>query len=370
MGVAPIPFTPPHVSVNRVRIEDLPGAPVDKGVRGRTAYELVSTKALIGYARQRAAALELPAVWLMDEHQARIEVPRYVDTCLQNSKPRAYHAARAIAERMGRNLGHVLLALKRGDQVNRRARPDWTAADWGRWAGIQNVWLGGGVVSGRFGALMAEAARRYLLQAGIGDQLAVAVDSHAALLPILGAGRYLPPVDRALCFDFGQTWVKRAQLRFVHGALSDIGPLPSLPLDWDEMGVLNRPDPARAGAVFSFVTETIARTLEQWAPIGRPPAPDVMVCVAAYVEGGRLLGNGIYAQMSALADDLRPLLAQSVADQTGRPVRVALIHDGTAAAAVHAGEHNSAVIIVGTALGVGFPPSDADGLRPLQLEKR
>ena len=46
----------------------------------------------------------------------------------------------------------------------------------------------------------------------------------------------------------------------------------------------------------------------------------------------------------------------------GCPAAVHLIYDGAAAAALHAGEHQSAVIMVGTALGVGFPPPGAVGL--------
>jgi hypothetical protein len=367
--VAPIPYTPSHVSVNRVRIVDLPGVPVDEGVRGRTAYELVSSRALIEYAREQAAALALPTAWLIENREARVEIPRYVDSCLHSSRPEARLAAQAIAERLGRNLGHVLLTLKRGDEVNRQARPDWTAADWERWARVRKVWLGGGVMSGRLGALMREAAQGYLDQAGAGDQLAVAIDAHAPLMTILGAGRYLPPVDWALCLDFGQTLVKRAYLHFAAGAMIGVQILPPILVDWDNTGAVNRPDPARARPVLHFVSKTIARALEQWAGNTRPPVFDVMVCVAAYVQGGRLLGNGIYAQMSALADDLRPVLAQSVMDETGHQVRVSLIHDGTAAAAVHAGEHDSAVILAGTALDVGFPPPDAQGLWPLRLDE-
>jgi hypothetical protein len=43
---------------------------------------------------------------------------------------------------------------------------------------------------------------------------------------------------------------------------------------------------------------------------------------------------------------------------------VALIHDGTAAARAYAGEMRAAVITLGTALGVGFPPTSG-GLRPI-----
>ena len=57
------------------------------------------------------------------------------------------------------------------------------------------------------------------------------------------------------------------------------------------------------------------------------------------------------------APETRRELPRFVADC---PAAVHLIHDG--AAALHAGERQSAVIRVGTALGVGFPPPSAVGL--------
>ncbi len=62
----PIPVTPPHVSVNRVRIEDLPGLPLDEEVRGQQASTLLSTAAVIRYARAHAASLGLPSAYAED----------------------------------------------------------------------------------------------------------------------------------------------------------------------------------------------------------------------------------------------------------------------------------------------------------------
>ena len=92
-----------------------------------------------------------------------------------------------------------------------------------------------------------------------------------------------------------------------------------------------------------------------------------MISVAAYVQKGRLLGNGIYAQMHAVAEDVRPFLEEQVQVRLGVRINPRFIHDGTAAAALYAGERNSAVMMVGTALGIGFPPVDTEDLRPLAL---
>ena len=130
-----------------------------------------------------------------------------------------------------------------------------------------------------------------------------------------------------------------------------------------------QPDLGRGEQVLDFVAGAIAQTWDRCVEEGISPGKDVMLSVAAYVQNGRLLGNGIYAQMHALAEDIRPSLVESVKARTGVTFRMHFIHDGTAAAALHAGERNAAVIIVGTALGIGFPPTETADLRPLALVK-
>ncbi len=114
-----------------------------------------------------------------------------------------------------------------------------------------------------------------------------------------------------------------------------------------------------------MMTAAIAQTLDEALAGGITPDADLMLSVAAYVQGGRLLGSGLYANLNALSDDARPLLAEAVHAQTGRALRAHLIHDGTAACALYAGAPNAAVIVVGTALGIGFPPATDFDLRPL-----
>jgi hypothetical protein len=363
---SPIPITPSHVSVNRVHIVDLPGLPIDDAVRDRQAYELLSSRAVIRYARERAEALHLPAAYAQDGVQTRLELPRFVDACLSGSDERIRTAAQAIGRRLGRNLGHVLLALHRGDAINRAARPDWMDRDWERWAGIKQVWLGGGMVSGRLGEWIVTHARIFLAQAGYAGRLQVALTRYPAVATLLGAGRYLPATTcHALCLDFGHTCVKRAGLVFENGTLTRLHCYAPLLTGLDWLSAPCDPNPGTGRWVLDFMAGAVARTLDESRADGLSPGADLMLCVAAYVRDGRLLGNGLYANLSTLSDDARLLLAGTIGARTGRPVRVHLIHDGTAACAVHAGEPHTAVILVGTALGIGFPPPDAHRLRPL-----
>ena len=365
---SPIPFTPPHVSVNRVRIVDLPGIAVDPQVCGRKAYELLSSRAIASYARERAAELALPAAYLHDTVQTRVDLPRYVADCLDSPRPPVRAAARAIGRCLGRNLGYILLTLRRGDAVNRDARFDWTSADWDRWRSIEKIWLGGGLMSGQLGGLILHHADQFLIEFGYAGRIRVALSPHRGEIALLGAARYLPScAQHALCMDLGQTLVKRACLQLAGGTLAGINRYSPLAVDWDRLGVPGQPDPGRGEQVLDFVAGAIAQTWDQCAAEGISPGKDVMLSVAAYVQNGRLLGNGVYAQMHALAEDIRPSLAELVKARTGVTLRMHFIHDGTAAAALYAGERNAAVIIVGTALGIGFPPVETTDLRPLAL---
>lgn len=365
-----IPWTPPHVSVNRVRIVDLPGLPVDEEVRGQLAYHLLSIQALTQYAREQAVALRLPDALAAETAATRRELPRFVNRCLTNPEPTVRAAAHLIAQRLGRNLAYILITLRRGDAINRAARPDWTSQEWERWALIERVWLGGGLLSPPLGEQVVAVARATLAELGL-PRPQVALAPHGELLPLLGAARYLPPGARAaLCLDGGHSRIKRAVVTLTGGRVTGLHPLPPLALPG---GFPHLPAPterlALGHALQELLVGTIARTLAESQAAGWEVGPDLMLSVAAYVEEGRLLGHGLYATLSVLTDDVRPWLAAALQARTGRPWRVHLIHDGTAASAVYAGEPQTAVTMVGTALGIGFPPATAAGLRPLVLEE-
>ena len=51
-------------------------------------------------------------------------------------------------------------------------------------------------------------------------------------------------------------------------------------------------------------------------------------------------------------------LSRQVSTALDTSIRITLLHDGTAAAAAYAGQQSAAVIMMGTALGVGFPGDD------------
>lgn len=359
---ARIPTTPPHVSVNRVRIVDLPGLPLDEAVRGQAAYHLLSSEAIVTYAQAHTAALGLADEVFQDEPTARREIPCLIDARLHSDDAAVRAAAHAIGRRLGRNLGFILLTLHRGDAVNRAARAEWVEADWAHWSQVRHIWLGGGVMSGDLGALMVEEARALLQSLGYGGTLRIEITPYRGALSLMGAARYLPAGSRhALAFDFGHTMVKRARLTLDGTTLVAVEHLPTVPTHWAHRNVPESAQQYSGAEVRDFVAGVLAQTLRD-----HPVDGDALVLsVAAYVRGGRLLGNGIYARISDAYADANAALEAAVAARAARAVRLRLIHDGTAAAALHAGMPHAAVIIVGTALGVGFPAASTAGLLDL-----
>lgn len=382
-----MPATPKSASINRIRIVDLPGIPLDDAVRGMQAYHLLSAPALIRYAQELGDRLKLPTHLHRgdpEDPEIRRDLPRYVDGCLANEDGTIREAARSIARRLGRNLGFVLLTLHRGDPANRDARADWTAHEWIQWQTIRRVWLGGGVVSGGLGEMLIQEAQALLDAHGYGAQLSVARTPRPHDMALLGAARYLPhPADdpppqgqdtatyHALCLDLGQTSIKRAVATIdPGGALTHLHRLPPVAIPWRWRNSPNAADQIDGEAVLEIVSRAVAGGIE----LGKALYPaarfslDIAMSIAAYIREGELLGNGIYARMSRLSRDAGVLIARHVAQETTdirHPPRLHIVHDGTAAAALHAGEPYGAVIVVGTALGVGFPPADATGLRSL-----
>jgi hypothetical protein len=188
---------------------------------------------------------------------------------------------------------------------------------------------------------------------------------HSAMT-ILGAGRYLPASARhALCLDYGQTTAKRACLSLEDGAIVGANHYASLAVEWDINNLPINPTLEMGQSVLAFMADALAQTWNDSIASGPRPDDDVMLCVAAYVQDGQPLGNGLYATIRLLGQDARVLLGDALYARTGCRARVHLIHDGTAAAALYAGQPNSAVLVIGTAIGVGFPPPDANDLRPL-----
>jgi hypothetical protein len=343
---------------------------IDDAVRGKQVYYLLSAPAVIRYAQDAADGLQLPEAYRGSDPAApavREAVPRYVDACLRAEVRSVRATAEAIARRLGRNLGHLAVALYRGDPVNREARVDWPDAAWNAWRAIRTYRLGGGVMSGDLGSRLVRDANAFLAEVGYADELLVLKSSRPRHMGLLGVGRALPSKatqipPNALCLDLGQTSVKRAVLRYERRVLVGLQWLPSIPVRWQWR---NRPNAAEGidpEAVLAFTVRALVDGVERARVEGSALCDTIGMSIAAYVRGGKLLGHGLYARMREISEDAAALIAGTVAQEAGLDIHPIIAHDGTAAATLHAGETNTAVLVIGTAIGVGFPPDSTEGL--------
>jgi len=327
-GLDPAQLTP-AASLNRVRFVEVPGVALPPEMLDRTAFELFSARALEDLSRT---------------------VP---DSDI-------------LARRFGERLGWLLVTLRRGDPPSRGVRPDWDDSYWQHWAGISTVYLGGGIVSGRLGPGIAEQASRTLAAAGLPD-CAVRVAPWPEHLPLIGAARTIPEADAAVVLDFGQSFVKRAcaQYQYIDGDLASLRILPRRPARWTDIAHGPGPTSEDVRRLGDFMVETMADT---WRA-ARARTPDLSVTIvaslASYLRNGRPLARqgGAYSTLLALSDNLEAWLSDRVSVALDRPLTVRLLPDATAAAHVWAGEPHAAVIMLGTALGIGFPPA-AEPCRP------
>jgi len=335
------PLDPDHLtpaaSLNRLRIVDLPG--IEPEIKGKTGYDLVSARALSMLIREHADALKLPDAHTKNDR----ELPILFDGCFESDDPHARDVAQRIEKRFAKNLAAMLLTLKRGDEVNRQARTDWDDSYWNHWRDIQKIWFGGGLVSSHLGWQAVDDLRQNF-QTGYTASL----DPHGDALPMIGAARCVPPGDdSALVFDFGGSFVKRARAIYENGTFTELHRLESIatPALTDD----------QYPALFDFIFATIVTT---WEQAGGSFAPVIPISIAAYVRDGQPLERqgGLYASLRHVADNAQRALSEAVSERLGRAINILLLHDGTSAALTYAGSLHTAVIMIGTAMGSGFPP--------------
>ncbi len=341
-------------SLNRARIASLPDGVTDAGLLGKTGYELLGAASL----RREVAAvarrhgLPLRAIdpildvdgWLVD-HRWR---------------PRAME----IAGRYGRSLGVLLVGLRRADAPTRRARLEWADRHWSFWGSVREVRIGGGLMAGRFGEAVVDAARTVLVRAGE-TGLALERARHPAHLPVIGLARCLQvDATRAVVLDFGQTWVKRGLVSFdgvgVRSIeLLDHAPSPCrTPVDRD-------PPDADVRRLWASMAGLVLDTVRALPEEDRPRAA-IGIGVACYVDHGHPPPEapGCYASLRRLGPNLAAFAAADVPARLGHAATVVMRGDGDAAGAACAGLERSVVITLGTAIGVGFPPPEG-AVRPL-----
>src|SRR5438128_2698112 len=125
------PLNPHHLtpaaSLNRVVIAELPAGISHPDLLGKRGADLVSADALFRLIRESARALAI-APEAVEHFSAEAFI--HFDACFTSEDRRVQAAAHRIARQFARNLGTLLVVLRRGDALNRATRRDWDASYW------------------------------------------------------------------------------------------------------------------------------------------------------------------------------------------------------------------------------------------------
>ena len=337
MSLDPANLTP-TASLNRVPFTALPGVPIPPTYINRTAFDLLSAQSIT----DRIRALPLDVSRLADL------LPAF-DQCFLAEDSTIRRMAEDIAQDVGYALGCLLLTLKLGDTVSRTKRPEWDESYWTYWANVEHVWFGGGMVSGNLGNRVADHAQQMLRRAGW-ENYQVRVSPYRRLLPLVGLARLMPVgIPSALVFDCGGSTVKSATAHYHGSSLYHLTPASTVPAPCQ---VTVADNPQQAAETLAYLLDVIYQSYRD-AP--EQSANQIGVSLACYLQNGQPFDRGCYGCLRLLSDNLQRLLADELSQRLKKPIQVILMHDGTAAAAAYAGTDRTAILMLGTALGVGFP---------------
>ncbi len=347
-------------SFNRRLTIDLPG--VDPHTVGRRGHELLSKTALIDLIRAH-----LPALGLEDCPEEQF--PPGLNVCLTSVDETRRTTAEQVADQFGRRLGYLLASVLLSEQGLTAPLVGWERAYLNYWrTQIKRVVLGGGLANGLLGQRLSLAASNVLKLCGL-PQPTLSVGEHPSVLPLIGAARTVSPGSwqAAVLADFGGTYAKRGLAFYAEdGSVHSLQVLPPVMiLHLTQEGK----SPQLAQAMIDILTETVRHAGTKVAL-----APQIICSAACYLKDGRPVqyagrNMGIYSWLNALAEDLPGWLSQRISEASGRQMRFVFAHDGDAAAAALAGQPHTAVIMLGSALGIGITPP-GKRFRPLAPDFR
>jgi hypothetical protein len=330
-------------SLNRLVVAGLPGVPA--ALAGRQAYAILSVDAVAAVCADRGVAA------------GRDSVADDLGAALRSGDPAARRAATDVAAELGSRLACVLATLHDPATARAQGWNPWRHAYLRHWAAVDEVHLAGGLLAGDAGPAVVRHTRAALARLGVSTR--VALVPWPAWAALIGAVRRVEEGGGDVVgVDLGQSRAKTALVRAPVGRTIEMTPFPPARVPFEPS------DHPTTVALDGFLEAVLASAAHDARRLGANVRA-VTVSVACYLRHGRPQGErGVYANLPDLTappwrERLRALFGPPLAGD------VALVHDGTAAAAsAHvARDATGAVLVAGSALGVGFPPAGLPGPR-------
>lgn len=339
-------------SLNRAVLAKVPLGGIEDGLEGRHFNEIFSTPLIVDEIRRLSRSYRIDLSDIPDAH-----LPRILNEALFSEDVRYHQLAERVIQRFGNRLGLLFLALRRGEEENRLARPDWDESCWDYWRRVSTLILTGGLASSMLGRRFKEQIHYVFDMAGE-KPYHIRLYENGAYLGVMGlAQRLMPDSTAALVFDLGHTNFKRALVRKSDGQIVGFSPFETLPSRWMQSSFDSEREKKDAAIrLHQYVVNTIVTTYREAAQVVAP-SDSILISIANYTCSGRLnRERGGFSKLCALGTDhYASVLEEVLSGELRRSIRVRLVHDATATALYFSDTPDAVCLTLGTAFGIGFP---------------
>lgn len=249
-------------------------------------------------------------------------------------------------ERWSRDFILFLNTLLCSTKEERLYRPDWNEKHWDFWASRKVIVLGGGITAGPCGDIL----KRLLSQAKCAQDREFIFPKESATLPMLGAVLATPGVinGKILGLDYGHSGVKSALFTIKDREVITKEDFPVIRVNRNFSMTDTTDHYMDEKQLDNLFYGSLENQLQQ---AGRE-VDGVAISIANYIQDGVVVPRGMYGY---LGKDLL-LRVYKILDSHGISQKHFVIqHDGTAAANCFSNYDKCGVLIMGSAIGGGFP---------------
>ncbi|MDP4119744.1 MAG: hypothetical protein Q8876_01630 [Bacillota bacterium] len=340
-------FLTSKCSVNRVVLNKLPVYGVYDDAEGKTAYDIFSTTAVIEEIINSKIS-DIVDLSKIDD----VDYARYLGIWLNGKNNTLAKIAMDIMKDFGNRLGLILLTLKLGEPENRACRSDWTDEHWEYWKNIKTVVLAGGLATGVQGKILKQQVE-YVFSLVGEKPYDIIVFDNPSYAGVMGCVKKIKCSDGThIVLDFGQTNIKRSIVKLNDGEIIWVQTLPSI-----SSINMNSYDTSEKSAIqlHQYLVNAVAKTFREAVKEGAVGS-EIVISIANYVKGDNLYSDrGGYGKLALIGEHYAKILEEDCSSELRQPVKITLIHDGTAMALWFSDYKDTVCLSLGTAFGVGFP---------------
>jgi len=333
-------------SLNQVMLYDSPTVSIKRGLIGTSFIELLSAESIINAIKENGALKSI--VHGLHDY----ELPRILNADLiYHEDPRIRTAAQRIIEEYAAHLVLLFQLLFLGEREAQEIRENWRPEHWAYWKRIKTIVLAGGLVQGALAAHIDHA-----FTTAFPDKFLVLADK-SGLLPLLGVSRTINlTAGNILAFDFGHSYVKIGHLSVAANTIQSVV-LKKTIMAPREGSIADSQKNIRKEDLLNFFHGTIKQALTEYVDEKGSGNLNISISIANYLDDYDVIDRGMYGlladQHSSL--NLKERLREEIQNEGFDVEHLEIMHDGTSAALCFNEREDACLVVLGSAIGVGFP---------------